>query len=106
MYTYTHIYMYICIYVYMLCIYIYIYLYIYIYIYIYIYTKRGLEYGVWAPVFYGHLREQTGENVVPRISAGILFRSYRNLRKSPGVYEGILYSSSLFYRVGYGQSTY
>ena len=24
--------------------------------------KRVLEYGVWAPVFYGHLREQTGEN--------------------------------------------
>ena len=29
--------------------------------------KKGLEYGVRAPVFYGNLREQTGENGFPRI---------------------------------------
>ena len=45
--------------------------------------KRGLEYGVQAPVFYGNLREQTGENGFPRIPAGSLCCSYRNLRKSP-----------------------
>ena len=48
--------------------------------------KRGLEYGVRAPGFYGNLREQTGENGFPRIHTGSLFRSYRNLRKPPGVY--------------------
>ena len=29
--------------------------------------KRGLEYGARAPVFYGNLREQTGEDGVPPI---------------------------------------
>ena len=32
-----------------------------------------LEYGVRAPVFYGNLPEQTGENGFPRIPTGILF---------------------------------
>ena len=45
-------------------------------------AKRGLVYGVRAPVFYRSLREQTGENVFPRIPTGNLFCSYRNLRKS------------------------
>ena len=42
-----------------------------------------LEYGVRAPVFYGNLREQTGESGFLRIPTGILFCSYRNLEKSP-----------------------
>ena len=46
-------------------------------------VKRGLEYEVWAPVFYGNLWEQTGENGFPRIHTGSLLCSYRNLRKSP-----------------------
>ena len=65
-------------------------------------AKRALEYGVRAPVFYGSLREQTGENGFPE--------TYRNivlfLQKSPKVsgnrqeFTGernlaILYSSSL-----------
>ena len=98
---------YIYIYIY-ISIYIYIYTYIYIYIYI-VYNrctdcdasftntggrcaaevrkrrllKRGLEHGVRAPVFYGNVQEQTGENGFPRIPTGSLFCSYRNLRKSP-----------------------
>ena len=64
--------------------------------------KRGLEYGVRAPVFYGNLREQTGENGSLRIPTEKLFCSYRHLRKSPDLREftgecnlGFLYSSSL-----------
>ena len=46
--------------------------------------KRGLGCRVWAPVFCGDLREQTGENGFPRIPTGSLFCSTeRNLRKSP-----------------------
>ena len=49
-------------------------------------TKRVLEYGVRAPVFYWNLREHTGGNGVPRKPTGNMFCSYRNLRKPPGVY--------------------
>ena len=42
-----------------------------------------LEYGVRGPVFYGDLREQTGENGFPPIPTGSLPCSYGNLRKSP-----------------------
>ena len=45
--------------------------------------KRGFEYGVRAPVFYGNLREQTRENGFPLIPTGSLFCSYKDLRKSP-----------------------
>ena len=45
--------------------------------------KRVLEYGVRAPVFYGNLREQTGENGFPRKPTGNLFCSYGRLRMSP-----------------------
>ena len=45
----------------------------------------GLEYGVRAAVFYGNLREQTGESGFPRMPTGSLCCSYRNLRKPPGV---------------------
>ena len=38
--------------------------------------KRVLEYGVRAPVFYGNLREQTGQNGFPQIPTGSLFCSY------------------------------
>ena len=82
-YTYIYIYMYIytciCIYVY---IYIYIYVYIYIYTHVYMYThtyahsalwtfenrpsREYLRNGVRAPVLYGNVREQTGENGFPR----------------------------------------
>ena len=48
-------------------------------------VKIVLEYGVWAPVFFGNLREQTGDQCFPRMPAGSLFCSYRNLRKPPGV---------------------
>ena len=50
-------------------------------------SKRVLEYGVQAPVFYGNLREQTGENGFPRIPTGSLFCSYRDLRKLPGIHR-------------------
>ena len=46
-------------------------------------TKRVLEYGVGAPVFYGNLREQTGENGFPRKPIGNLFGSCRDLRNYP-----------------------
>ena len=49
-------------------------------------TKRVLEYGVRAPVFYGNLREQTGETCFPQKPTGSLFCSCRNLRKPSGVY--------------------
>ena len=52
-------------------------------------AKRVLEYGVRAPVFYGNLREETGENGFPRIPTASMFCSCRNLRrlrKPPGVY--------------------
>ena len=42
--------------------------------------KRVPEYGGRAPVFYGKLREQKGEDGFPRIPTGSLFCSYRNLR--------------------------
>ena len=59
-------------------------------------AKRGLEYGVRAPVFYGNLLEQTGENSFPRRPTGSLFCYCTNLRKPPGGCNlGILYSSSL-----------
>ena len=65
--------------------------------------ERGLEYGVQAPVFYGNLREQTGENICPRIPTGNLFLLLQtspkisgNLREFPGECDlGILHSSSL-----------
>ena len=44
--------------------------------------KRGLEYGVRAPIFSGDLREQTGENGFPRIPTGSLFLF---LQKSPKI---------------------
>ena len=44
--------------------------------------ERVREYGVRAPVFYGNLREQTGENGFPRKPTGNLFCYCRNLRKS------------------------
>ena len=74
-------------------------------LYAVLYDKRGLEHGVRAPVFYGNLREQTGENGIPRIPTGSLCCSYRNLRKYSETSEslrenvnlGILYSSSLLY---------
>ena len=34
-------------------------------------SKRVLEYGVLATLFYGNLREQTGENGFPRIPTGV-----------------------------------
>ena len=115
---YMHEYIYIYIYIYIrMYAYIYIYIYIYTYICIMIYRilcchnlciegarmraralchcirpsrrKRGLEYGMRASVFYGNLREQTGENGFARIPTGSLSCSYRiseNLRKPPGVY--------------------
>ena len=46
--------------------------------------KRVLEYGVRAPVFYGNLREQTGENGSPRKPTGSQFCSYRDLPKVSG----------------------
>ena len=54
-------------------------------------AKRVLEYGVRAPVFFGNLREQTGENCFPRRPTGSLFCSYctdifEHLRKPPGGY--------------------
>ena len=51
--------------------------------------KRGHAYGVRAPVFYGNLREQTGQRGLPRVPSGSLCCSYRYLRKylkPPGVY--------------------
>ena len=45
-------------------------------------AKRTFDYGVRAPVFYGKLREQTGENGFPRIPTGILFLL---LQKSPNI---------------------
>ena len=65
-------------------------------------VKRVLEYGVRAPVSYGNLREQTGENGFPRKPTGSLFCSYRNLRNLRNLLEftgecnlGILHSNSL-----------
>ena len=62
-------------------------------------VKRGLEYGVRPPVFYGNLWEQTGENGFPRKPRGNLFCSYRNLRTYLEIINlgpiGILHSSSL-----------
>ena len=52
-------------------------------------SKRGLEYGVRAPVFYGNLREQTRENGFPLKPAGVLFCYFyisESLRKPPGVH--------------------
>ena len=37
-----------------------------------LYNKRGLEYGVRAPVFCGSLREQPGENGFPRLRARLI----------------------------------
>ena len=61
-------------------------------------------------MFCGNLQEQTGENDFPRIPTGILFCSYRDIRKSPEtsgilrekVIKGILYSSSLLRGPGGG----
>ena len=85
MYTYIYIYISLSLYIY-----IYICVYIYIYIYIYIYRfRRGQqapgrrEYGVPAAVFYGNLREQTGENGFPRKPTGNLLCSYRSLQQFP-----------------------
>ena len=65
-------------------------------------SKTLLEYGVWAAVFYGDPREQTGGNGFPRQPAGRLFCSYRiserlrNLRECMGTRnQEILYSSCL-----------
>ena len=62
--------------------------------------KRVLEVEVRAPVSYGNLREQTGENGFPRKPTGSMFCSYRNLRRDLREFTGecslgILYSSSL-----------
>ena len=51
--------------------------------------KRGLEYGIGAPVFCGNLREQTGENGFPRKPTGSLLCSYRNLRTSPEAFGSL-----------------
>ena len=45
--------------------------------------KGVLESGVRAPAFYGHLREQTGENGFPRMPTGILVCSDGDLPKPP-----------------------
>ena len=49
-----------------------------------------LEYGARAPVLYGSLREQTGENGFPRTPAGnvflVLTEISEGLRKPPGAY--------------------
>ena len=50
--------------------------------------KRGLAYGV-APVFYGNLREQTGDNGFDEYlqeACFVLTEISENLRKTPGVY--------------------
>ena len=39
-------------------------------------VREYLSAGLRAPVFYGNLREQTGESGFPRIPTGILFCSY------------------------------
>ena len=47
--------------------------------------------------YHGNLREQTGENGVPRIPTGSLFCYYRHLRKSPetswGLRENVIQES-------------
>ena len=49
------------------------YIHIHIYTYTYLLVKRVLKYGVWAPVSYGSLREQTRENGFPRKPTGNSF---------------------------------
>ena len=58
-------------------------------------AKRGLEDGVRAPVFYGNLREQAGDNGFPRITTGSsLSCSYRSLRTPPEVSESLSAASA------------
>ena len=52
-------------------------------------SKTGLKYRVRAPVFYGNLWEQTGDNGFPRIPAGSLFCAYGNLRNSPETFGSL-----------------
>ena len=75
----------------MMCIYIYIYIHIihtytYIYIYIYICSKRVLEYGARAPVFYENIREQAVFHEYLQEACFVLAEISDNLRKPPGVY--------------------
>ena len=51
--------------------------------------KSVLEYGVRAPVFYGNLREQMGENSFPREPTGNLCCPYRDLRTYPETFGNL-----------------
>ena len=53
-------------------------------------ARGELEYGVRAPVFYGNLREKTGETVFHEYlheACFVLTEISENLWKPPGVYE-------------------
>ena len=57
-------------------------------------NKRGLEYGVRAPVFYGNLRKQTGEHISfcehLQEACVVLAEIYEHLRKPPAARENVI----------------